>query len=1532
MNTEHGKQDLKTFLKGANSDKEKELLGAKDTGEYIKSRNARNYSVDGNTDGLEKIKGEEVLYPNANLGPDYVCIGTARINDDIIEFWCSPNVGELDSIRVNGTVMASSDGLLFEVDRNLQLDTNDECKGGEVFITDNYTVPMIFNIQDLKDNVGTPKYFADFNRKLYEINLSAPVDKPVFTRLVPVGGGGGLPVGQYSYAIRYVNEAGDRTNLSPSTPLIPVTQTNGTSSAEYPGTKTRGSAADLSVVSSFGIELKFRITNEFEYDSIEVIRYAWNAGTQLGFSPTPEIVGRVNVSGTKIGVYTFTDPVSSNIQETLPEDELTNQQLFIERAKAIRYFDKRLVLMNYSIEDRIFEPDLIERNNIKGFPIAEAMGKQGHKDAYNHTYRKSYTSGEKYGFALVAWDGVSAKSFAVPIDEFGNYQFPSRRDPIAPGSDSEIYSTGTVTASDTEGNVSETFEVFDLEDTKQKTENCRFKNILDGTNALGVPEGTKSDNDVNQDCTEDPELYGANVTLGRVAAPYGVYGPKGQNDPDTSDHNYQVNTYVQDQGNDVPYNPDMFGLNYFSKGLALHGIDKSTIPDWVKSIGVVRTERANRVVCQGLLMYKINPADPNLVGNSALASKDREKFWFYSPDLEEGAVGESISQDMRDNPNNYKLQFVSPLGFASELYSFDQQPVSGRDRQCDLMTYARVLKDGPLVAKNINPGEALNMGNLGYTAYNRFRNTSDAVNGDFFDNANGGGNRLAQMTSFENVTIGRGSFWELGTQELIYNRSQTGGDNEFSDPGMRNWHEPFYIVNIIQEGANITEQNIESYKDTGAYVKMESVIGDFETGLTSPSFELVDERWEDCIPALSSTDPTAGEERYVFIRNSAGDDETWFNVTYKTPAEITTIVNDITTNGFHTLPSGTNVTGVYTHTVNSITNITINFDVPGFDSVLFDDKIAIVKYDSNAPIKVFGGDTTVGETIFSPLDMPVDIENWDIWISTPKEYNLGLGQYLAGKIREYQKGFPLNVGFPFREYHVTPRHYILKDPLSPTDKIQASRNVAGDRVYGRLYYIRQMCVMFTVESRIATHFAYNENYPNEFFPNTHYVMRPNTFSTNEFANGATAVYEDNSISPQYEEDYGDEYLNWYYGGFRFKQNFNIDYSQQNIDDFVKKPDFGFEEETDFCTGVVWSLSRAENQQDSPGLKSFGSLNSVILEDAQGQINMAYDANSTKGSNLYAIMERGVCLLLHKKSILSDATGKEIGLFTGNNFIQGEYWLDRNIGSNDNMWRGAAEGSIGVNRTSATGKEDGEMRRVEGLVFSNDMSVYRLVNNEIKDIGRDAYYSEIRKSVKGVLADQNSRVTAYYDEDYNEFLLQLEYQDPDVTNQVSLIEDTFVYSFNSNAWVSNFDYRFDKYLSIKDKMYGMKDGETYELNKGFLINGQNIQFEVEQASSLAPHEQKEFQKININSNNKPTRVEFKDIENNVLCSLDPANPTQGQYYLKKYDGFTQQIPRKDAANPLDKDRIQDRLLIYKIFHNLGEDFVVKNAVVTFKLIR
>lgn len=1535
MNTEHGGEDIKTFTKGSNTDIEKELLGAKDSGQYIKSRNARNNSVDGNVGGLEKIKGEDEVYNNLALSPDYVCIGSARVNEYNIEFWTSDQPNQKDSIRINGFVMVQHDDLEFEVDKFLQVDTNEKCEGGEIFITDNNTVPLIFNVGDIVENynLSSTKYFADFNRKIYEINLSSPVDKPVFVRLKNVGGGGGLPVGEYSYAIRYTTLAGDRTNVSPFTPLIPVVRSLNKNSKQYPSIKTYGDVPSLDQKTSYAVELRFRITNLFNYDSIEVIRYSWNAGVAIGFTPSAEIVGRVDISGTKIGVFTFIDPVDSNLTEVIPADQLTNQLNYIAKCKTLRYFDKRLVLMNYHTESREFAPtftDSISGN--KMFPIMHKMGKHGHSDPYNHTYRKSYMSKEKYGFAIAAFDGVSGKSFAAPITGFENYMFPNRRDELAAGSDSELYSTGAVIAANTDGTVTKTFEVFDHEDAIAKTDVCNFKGIFDPPDLAGtgvLTAGGKSDvGDAGEDdcpvvapaTDPDPTDYGGyqDITgVGNYYSPYSVYHPKESSDPKVDGHNFNVNTYVKDNGTEKPYAPKIFSLNYYSKGICLNGVEN--IPDWVKAFTVVRTRRANRVICQGLAMYSlVEGRGYGGISITARMQKEKDKLWFFSPDIESGMAAETALVGLQQNPSEYKIEFISPLGFCSELYSFDEEEFPGaieKDRAHDLITYARLLKDGTLVGLDNNPGELI-IGNAGYVAYNGYRNTvTDTVNGDFFSGVDGG-NTLADIVSFEQKVEGRNSFWEIQLGADIYNHSGANGQTDFSDKEVKEWTEPFYIVNIVQEGVEIADQNINSYMDTGAFIKMESIIGEGDSTVTNPAYELVDERWEDCIPDLTISGSFASEDRFVYIRQVNGvvnTDLAWLNVTYKTPLQIAAIHADITNNGFYLTAGGVEVYGMYTHVINSENDYNIVFNVVNYNTIPTG-LLIVTKYDKNAPIRIFGGDTTVGETIFAPIDKEISVSQ--------------LAATFPINSKE-ARGYSFGVPFPHGQYFITPRHYQIRNPDGDIDSIQNSHSL-GNRVYGNLFYLRQLCVMFTCESRTATHFAF-ETDSNRFFPATHYVMRPLQFDKDKFTQGAEEVYDDNNINPEYFDDYGDEYLLWGYGGLRFKQAYNIDYSQEPLLDFVSKPKFGFEEVTEFCTGIIWSLPRAINQQDSPGLKSFQSLNTLILEDAQGGIQQAFDAYTSKGSNLYAICERGVCLLLHKKAILSETNGDDLGLFKGNNFIQQDLWLDRNIGITKELWRASIEGSFGTKIPPTTVSTiEGVVTRNEVLVFCNDLSIYKLEENSIVDIGRDNYYVEISKIMKNTLDGQANIVASYYDELHNEILMQFEYDNPVNQGVGDFVSKAVVYSFDTDAWISEYDFRFDKYLQDRDKVYGMRNGSTYELGVGYEINGNPIIFEVEQASSPMPQKEKEYIKININSDKKPTRVEFKDISGTLLCALD--NGIQGANYLKKYDGYVQQIPRKDVGVSATRNRIQERVMIYKIIHNLEESFTLKTVFINLKPIK
>jgi hypothetical protein len=884
-------------------------------------------------------------------------------------------------------------------------------------------------------------------------------------------------------------------------------------------------------------------------------------------------------------------------------------------------------------------------------------------------------------------------------------------------------------------------------------------------------------------------------------------------------------------------------------------------------------------------MYSLNPGDFGFVTAKALCTKRTNKMFFFSPDFFSNIKSVDILNDIVSNPQNYKIQFVSPLGFFSEVFNFESDSSNPRrDRVVDMISYARVLRD----YGDINPGESVGMGVSNYVAFNRYRNSQAANAGLFSINGTTG---LYDLQSVRAVTEGRGSYIELEATTNIYNTYGVAGTSgsEFTDSELQDWTEPFYIVNIIQDGKNVPDDNVKEYLSTGHYQKLESIIG-LGDGTVGQSFTLVDERWEDCISDRTSTGPFASRDAFVTIKNPAGQDQIWIDITYKTFAQIATIIADIAINGFY-LAGSVVVTGVYTHSVSSdMREFKLLFNHPSFP--VPDKHKVVVKYDPSMPIRVFGGDTYVGETIFSPIDREA-----------------------TGEDNDDQKDaqFVMNIGFPFRRFKMNPRHYIVSDATG-ANKIQNTENAS-------LGYIRQLVVMFCCESRIASHFAFNTA-ADQFFPHTNYIMRPNRFDDTNMSD-TDLFAEDNNIFNQYFLDYPGEQNLFRYGGFRFRPVFNIDYSKESPIDHTSKPEVGFEEVTDFCTAVSPSLPRAVNAQDSPGLKTFLSATTYYIDDDTGEIKFAYDAKfEGKGDNIYAVTNKGVCLLLTKKSVLSNLNADEISILQTDAVIQGQYWLSRQVGSNDEMWRARADASIPV-------LTDSGEQRIDACYWPNRDSVFMLMNNAVIDIRND-YFSKLHPALIRVLPGYTSRVVGHYDPLFDEYYLQLEIESDDDCCQ--FIDKNFVFSQRIKAWNGRYDYKFEKYISDETTSYGIKNLETYILESGYAINGSPITFMVEQASSPSQADGKEFIRIRVNTGDKikPSMIEFMDDKMRVMCTLDQIS--KGNLYLKNYDGWEQFIPRKDYNYDYKRSRVQGRLLIYRILHNLAEDFKIVDTQVQFKVLK
>ena len=473
----------------------------------------------------------------------------------------------------------------------------------------------------------------------------------------------------------------------------------------------------------------------------------------------------------------------------------------------------------------------------------------------------------------------------------------------------------------------------------------------------------------------------------------------------------------------------------------------------------------------------------------------------------------------------------------------------------------------------------------------------------------------------------------------------------------------------------------------------------------------------------------------------------------------------------------------------------------------------------------------------------------------------------------------------------------------------------------RLGFIRQMIIMYACESRVSSAFSYNGEFPLEFYPLTNYIMRPNRWKDSSFASGEIDdIVDDNNMQPNYFEDYPEEYTLWKFGGFRFDQQYNIDYSVKGPKLYFSKPKVGFKEENKFCTGVAWSLPRAINQQNSPGLKNFPASNRFFVSDDNGEIKFLYDARTGgKGDNLYVVTESGVCLLLTKKAILSNIDANDLTTTSVDSFISNEYWISRSIGSDGEMWRGKAEGSVEFRTDS------GKVER-ESLFFPNRHSAYRLTENQLVEILKGKYYTRMHPSLQNISNDYDIHIAGHYDKNHNEYWLQM----PDVDTLDSPARD-FVFDQNELNWVGRFHYSFDQYMYQDSQTYGFRDGEMYILDRGFIINGAPIEAQLIQHTSTAIVEEKEFITIEVQTGPrgtmKPTEIEVLDEDMTVLSRSNQA--LFGPAYLRQYSGWWMQVSRKEALVSPERDLIQYRLILFNIKHSEQEDFKVVSSVVQWK---
>lgn len=1493
---EHHKWDKKTYYAGADPDRDPRVIGDinNSEGSYYDAYNFRQGEGENET-SLIPIGGEGD-FDDRSPDPNFRNIGAFSCNGKLVEFWAhitsaSGTIGgaqEPPYITIDGTKVAESFDLGFTADHPLQGDVNESCIGGEVYVTDNNVEPKIFNLKDLEDSLGTPKYFSGYDPSFSSINLPKPADIPVFIGLEELQGSSGLPVGSYRYSMRYVDDQGDRTNWTPFTPLIEVPRRRGSSGDIHPHSRTMGSLPDSNFNTNFSIRIRFRVTNLFDYDSIEIKREAWNSGSGVDFKPQQIIVHRVEVDDQEISVRNFVDQRDSNTNEVVPDDEDVQENTLVQRSKAVRYYNRRLHLMNVQTIDK--EVEGVEADDfspgVEVIPKMEKLGKEGYKSPWNRAYRGRYMSGEKHSFAVTLFDSIGGRSFAKKIVD--NYQMPNRRDELS--SDSQLYSYNTdgVDAVTTDLNVGKTFEVFDLEDATAKDDLCSFYSVYGdpggGFSARkaksrfgGAPGG------VEDYCTGQYPSHTDDNPAGVAVTEYRPLTPT-PTDGSTEGHRYIINPEVYDGDNWVDYRPEGFGPNYYVQGIAMKGM--SGLPNWAQAFSISRSEEAGRVVAQGLGYYSLR--DSASGGPVNMLQKDQYNILAHFPDILDGKVSEDVLDDIKDNPGNYKLQFVSPLGFFTEVFNFQERTFEANDRLIDMISYSNVIRDDKGNPK-INPGDdwGKSSGSKMYVDYGKWRNPQKNVS--LFDSGDKG-NNLFTMTQFERVEIVQGGSpsitqpeaFFITLNEKIYNRIHFGGQTsrDYNDDGNKRFHEPWYIVNIVRDNANVDEEEVDGYKETGHYQKIESIIGESD-GSSGQSFILVDERWEDCIPALHSSHPLSSENRYVYVEAVNDIKRAWVNVTFKTNSERSSIQNDINNNGFWVAPDGTQVYGMYEHTNNNNKEFSVDFvhGSPDNEARIY------VLYDSRIPLSVYGGRAVTYEEVAPIFDVPVIAGGGSL---QDKEYN---------------------AGFPYHGIRLNPRYYQYNGQSG--NQIQKANEC-------KLGSVRQHMALYLCETLSPGHLEYIHRPSDDyFFPAVNYQMKSHRGDTDYFSG--------------YDIDYGSAPYG-VTGGFHYKEKRNNDHAIVLGNEYLGAPEIGFETENDFCSLVIWSLPRAINTQDSPGLRTFPALNKYFVSDDQGEIKRAYDQMTDKGRNLFALTERGVVMLLTNKSVLSGINSDEIAYISNENYISDEYWITKEVGCSGEFWRGSAEGKIRI--PSQETKQHTEL-----LMWPDRTGVYRLMGTQVDNVMRTGYASKLLPELERA-HENDIPLAGVIDEKHNEYWVHIQDYARFHENR-GLYQDTqrgarnhFAFNLSTNKWIGHFVYNYHDYLFHNGEVIGLRDAMAKVLDKGFTLPFGNIVASVEQISSGSADQEHEFIRIRVNTDHlrgtnrgKPESVIFMDGDGGTMCEVSQTQ--QGQLYMKRYDGWEAFIPRKQSSYDPDRKRVQEDYVLYRIrFANL-EDLVLRSTNVQLK---
>lgn len=1348
------------FLRGIDADTDKGLLAPDHSS--VRDAHLMRKTIKGT---YERVPGD-VVYHSRTPDADEFCTGLFywQSQNLTIEFYYNINTDVKTMYLQNWKVMEHAD---IPGTRIAMIDIAIDEDDSIIYVTDGQNAPVFYSLFDLIDSLATEKYFTEYDKEAHRLQLVTHVNQPIYIHLSNVGIGSGLKAGGYTYALRYTDPQGNTTNWSPATPVIPVhtENTTGTPGNTKPGVFTSGD--EPGGLTSKGIRIRFRVTNEAGFAYMQVKRTAHNAGQSPDFSPNPEYLSlvadadgnNVDISST---VYDVIDFIDKDGLDWLPLDEASElESAPIKTCETVRLIDGRLVLgaIEYEARDLSTLSDsafLIDSESQRCQPVNMNLGHEGFSKTFNQVYRKNYTRGERFGYAVQFVDDLGGLTFAVPIPGLDNYQMPNRRDIMDGVSEvlSNLYTAErpdyALYDSDAADSVDRTFEVF-----SRAWQDSQPAGTSKSPAMLAHP-------DVSPSFGSFQPLY-----------PSGI--------GDNKDYGFRPDMPCDDMDGS-PYNFHQSLNNHiWSLGWAFTGIDTSLLPEWVRGFKIVRTPPAGRVLAQGLATYVFDEQ-----GFLTPADKEASKLTFYSPDIDPG-YGNSgfLYDDIANNPDDYQIQLVSVLGFNTSAYAGSY--VSPGHVSVDLLSYANIYYEN-FIYNAPDPLATIGRG-LGHVTFGRWRNYLG------LSGANMGAGITAQSPDYvfgidSAIKIdggqygnsnGRCNMLELTVDAAIY--AQLTGMTQASggDTVNRAFHEPVYIVNIVRNETGIAASNTQSYQDTGIYQKIESILGTARGG-SGQTYDLVDERWED-VAAVGRGIVDNDYVRYIYV-----NDQKWIDVTEETAFDIgvwnaiiegdgglgvgTMTVYGHTFYGMYTVAGSSIANGGGPKTLDQKNPVTIEFDVTGnisfFPAESWEIKIV---YNSLSPIMVFGGDSYVGEVFASVVDNQVDgSRNFnDIQGAAVNEQLL-----LNGPMPAYTYNISGVNNAVFIPRHAAQAPNLVggtyTDPAYENERTPTSEMIPADYDIN-LDIIRQWVFGFWCESRSNTVLAYGNT-----FPRRNYVQRPNCYPVRDADETPNAYYTRAKVYSKYQDTFDDEYLLWQYGGFLIPQMYNYDYSKNVASRAVNKPLAGYAERTLFWQRVLFSLDKDPAIQNSPSLRTFLPINYYDLKRADlGPITILYDAVSAQGRNLYAITQKGVALLLTNKTIMRGAVGEQVSLIDlEGSFIQDEVWLNTAIGCHQVESRSKSEGTI----------ETPSGQFVQALSWLNNKGVMLFYNNDVKNIITN-WRTEMGPIVDGLpTGNTYPHILTVFNEKKNELWAQLGEG------------KTYVFDFFQNNWTHWLPHTYDRMLFIQ----------------------------------------------------------------------------------------------------------------------------------------